>query len=81
MLIIEKILKIVMDHSLQGKVNIEGHVWLLSSTFKNCKDQVVKKANYNQPASANSSDEELRLFSNCVTKSLKAVALFPASIN
>ena len=65
---------------VQDKVNLESHVWLLAGIFKNCKDRTVKNANWNQPASANATEDEIKAFSNCVTKNLKAVALFPTVI-
>ncbi len=65
---------------VQDKLNLESHVWLLSGVFKNCKDRTIKNSNWSQAASANATEDELKQFSNCVTKNLKAVALFPSVI-
>ncbi len=66
---------------VEDKLNLEAHVWLLSGVFKSCKDRTMKASDFNKPGSGVASDEELRQFTNCVTKNLKAVALFPATIN
>ena len=66
---------------VQDKLNLESHVWTFSAIFKNCKDRASKTTNYANPASANASDEEIKQFTNCVTKNLKAIALFPSIIN
>lgn len=66
---------------VQDKLNLEAHVWTLSAIFKTCKDRTMKNTNYTNPASANATDDEFKQFSNCVTKNLKAVALFPSIIN
>ena len=66
---------------VQDKLNLEAHVWTLSAIYKNCKDRSIKNANYSNPASGNATDEEIKQFTNCVTKNLKAVALFPSIIN
>jgi hypothetical protein len=65
---------------VQDKVNLESHVWLLAGIFKNCKDRTQKNTNWSQAASANATDDEIKSFSNCVVKNLKAVALFPTAI-
>ena len=69
-----------MDRA-QEKLNIEGNVWLLAEIFNNCKTRATKNSNWNNPASAIATEEELKQFSNCVTKSFKGVALFPTIIN
>ena len=66
--------------SLQSKLNLEAHVWILSAAFKTCKDRTLKNTNYSTPASANASDEEIRQFTNCVTKHFKAIALAPSIV-
>jgi hypothetical protein len=66
---------------LESKLNLEGHVWLLTGVFKTCKDRTIKNTNYSNAASANATDDEIKQFTNCVTKNLKAVALFPSIIN
>ena len=66
---------------VQDKLNLEAHVWTLSAVFKTCKDRTIKNTNYSTPASANATDDEFKQFSNCVTKNLKAIALFPSIIN
>ena len=66
---------------VQDKLNLEAHVWTLSAIYKNCKDRSIKNANYSNAASGNATDEEIKQFTNCVTKNLKAVALFPSIIN
>ena len=65
---------------LQDKLNLESHVWALTGIFKTCKDRTIKNANWSNANSAIASEEEIKQFSNCVTKSLKAIALFPATI-
>jgi hypothetical protein len=65
---------------VQDKVNLEAHVWTLTGVFKTCKDRTMKNTNWAQPASAQASDDEIKQFANCVTKSLKAIALFPTTI-
>jgi hypothetical protein len=65
----------------QDKVNIEAHVWLMSEIFNNCKNRATKNSNWSQPASAAATEEELKQFTNCVTKSFKGIALFPSIIN
>jgi hypothetical protein len=65
---------------VQDKINMESHIWLFSGIFKNCKDRTIKNANWAQPASAKATEDEIKQFSNCVSKNLKAVALFPAVI-
>jgi hypothetical protein len=65
----------------QDKLSIEGNVWLLSEIFNNCKARATKNSNWSNPASANVTDEEIKQFTNCVTKSFKGVALFPTIIN
>ena len=47
-----------MEKSLEDRVNLEAHVWLLASTFKICRDRTIKNTNYSQAASAKVSDEE-----------------------
>lgn len=64
-----------MNHS--DKTTLESHVWVFSGIFKNCKDRVIKNANYTSEASAKATDEEIKSFSNCVAKNIKAVALYP----
>jgi hypothetical protein len=66
---------------VQDKLNLEAHVWTFSAIYKNCKDRTNKNTNYSNPASANATDDEIKQFTNCVTKNLKAVALFPSIIN
>ena len=66
---------------VQDKLNLEAHVWTLSGVFKTCKDRTTKNTNYTTPASGNATDEEMKQFTNCVTKNLKAIALFPSIIN
>lgn len=66
---------------VQDKFNLESHVWALTAVYKTCKDRTVKNTNYSNAASANATDDELKQFSNCVTKNLKAIALFPSIIN
>ena len=65
----------------QEKVNIEAHVWLFAEIFNNCKNRATKNSNWSQPASGNPTDEEVKAFTNCITKSFKGVALFPSIIN
>jgi len=69
-----------MNKSIEDKINLESHVWLLTGVFKTCKDRTIKNQNWSQPSSAQASEEELKQFGNCVRKSLKAVALFPSTI-
>jgi hypothetical protein len=69
-----------MDNTHE-KLNIEAHVWLMSGIFNNCKNRATKNSNWNQPASAVATEEELKQFTNCITKSFKGVALFPSIIN
>ena len=59
------------------KTNIESHVWIFSGIFKNCKDRAVKNANWSQEASAKATEEEIKQFSNCIAKNIKAMALYP----
>lgn len=66
---------------LQDKLNLEGHVWTLTAAFKTCKDRSIKNANWSQAASAQATDEEMKTFNNCIVKHLKAIALFPSTIN
>lgn len=66
---------------VQEKVNLEAHVWVLSSVFKTCKDRAIKNTNYANPASGVATDDEVKQFTNCVTKNLKAIALYPSIIN
>lgn len=66
---------------VQEKINLEAHVWVLSSVFKTCKDRAIKNTNYANPASAVATDDEVKQFTNCVTKNLKAIALYPSIIN
>lgn len=46
--------------SLESKLNLESHVWVLASTFKVCKDRTMKNTNYANAASANATEEEIR---------------------
>ena len=62
------------------KLILESHVWVLTGIFKNCKDRTQKNTNWSQPASGTATDDEIKQFSNCVTKNLKAVALYPTVI-
>jgi hypothetical protein len=64
----------------EAKDNLEINVWQFSSTFKLCRDRAFKQANYSVQGSGQVSEEELKLFSNCVTKNFKAISLFPAII-
>lgn len=66
---------------VQDKLNLEAHAWGFTAIFKNCKDRSIKNANYTNPASANATDEEIKQFTNCVTKNFKAIALYPSIIN
>jgi len=66
---------------IEDRINLEAHVWVLSSIYKSCKDRSIKNANFNQPASGTATDDEMKVFTNCVTKSLKGIALFPSIIN
>ena len=70
-----------MERNLEDKTNLEAHVWLLTSSFKICRDRTLKNTNYGQQNSAITTEEEQRSFANCVTKHLKSVALFPSIIN
>jgi hypothetical protein len=67
-----------MDTKLQDKINIESNVWTQAMTFKLCKDRVLKNPDFSKPNSGVASEEELRQFSNCVTKSFKSIVLFPS---
>ena len=69
-----------MDRA-QEKLNIEAHVWLMSEIFNNCKTRATKNSNWSQPASGVATEEEVKQFTNCVTKSFKGIALFPSIIN
>lgn len=62
------------------KLNLEAHVWVLTGIFKTCKDRTIKNSNWAQANSAVATEEETKQFTNCVTKSLKAVALYPTTI-
>ena len=69
-----------MDRT-QEKLNMEAHVWLMSEIFNNCKTRATKNSNWSQPASGVATEDELKQFTNCVTKSFKGIALFPSIIN
>ena len=69
-----------MDRT-QEKLNLEAHVWLLSEIYSNCKTRSIKNANWTNPDSGNATEEELKNFTNCVTKSFKGIALYPTIIN
>jgi hypothetical protein len=60
---------------------MEAHVWLMSEIFNNCKTRATKNSNWSQPASGVATEDELKQFTNCVTKSFKGIALFPSIIN
>ena len=66
-----------MDN-LHNRANFEANVWTFTAIFKTCKDRAIKNSNWSQAASANTTDEEIKQFTNCVTKSFKAVALYPS---
>ncbi len=66
---------------VQDKLNLEAHVWTLSAIYKNCKDRSTKNSNFANAASGTATDDEIKQFTNCVTKNLKAIALFPSIIN
>ena len=70
-----------MDSRLENKTNLENHVWVLGSNFRICRERTLKNTNYTQANSADLSADELKNFSNCVAKHLKAVALFPSVFN
>lgn len=70
-----------MDSRLENKTNLESHVWVLASNFRICRERTLKNTNYTQANSANATDDEIKNFSNCVAKHLKAVALFPSVLN
>jgi hypothetical protein len=70
-----------MESKLLHKTNLEANIWAYNNIFKVCRDRSLKNTNYNQAASALATDEELRQFTNCCTKHLKAAALFPSVIN
>lgn len=66
-----------MDNS---KENLEVGVWQFSSTFRICRDRAFKQVNYTAQGSGALSEEELKTFTNCVTKNFKAISLFPSII-
>jgi hypothetical protein len=70
-----------MDSRLESTLNLEAHVWTLSSVFTVCRERAIKNVNYHHANSGALSDEEVRSFANCVTKHVKAIALFPSVIN
>lgn len=47
-----------MENILEHRINIESHVWLLTSSFKLCRDRTLKNTNYSQASSAYATDEE-----------------------
>ena len=70
-----------MDSNLIDKLNLEAHVWTLNNSFKLCRERALKNNNFHQPNSAQATEDELKTFTNCVTKSVKAIALFPTILN
>ena len=70
-----------MDSRLEHKLNLESHVWMLASSFRICRDKSLKATDYSKQNTGNASDEEIKNFSNCVSKHLKAVALFPSMLD
>jgi hypothetical protein len=68
------------DHRITKEV-MEMHVWQFDHIFKNCKERTMKNTNWTQAASGKATEEELRQFTNCVTKNIKAIAVYPTIID
>ena len=56
-------------------------MWLIAELFNNCKNRSTKNSNWNNPASAVPTEEEIKLFRNCYVKSLKGIKISDTIIN